>query len=106
MSEKLRRNFSPQEKVSALRRYLVEKTAPSQVCDDFKIRLADLYRWQAELLEKGEMVFEHHDRAHQKAVNDYEKKIAALEAKLRQKDEVLVEMTGEFVKLKKKAGEN
>jgi len=60
------------------------------------------YRWQKEFFENGASAFEKKSRP-QKSLTD--KKIAALEAKLVSKNEVMSELMEEHVKLKKNLGE-
>lgn len=41
-----RKRFSPEEKVAALRRHLVEKAPVSDVCDELQVSPAIFYNWQ------------------------------------------------------------
>ena len=59
------------------------------------------YRWQKAFFEKGHMAFENSDGKTSKA----DKKIAKLEQKLVNKNEVLSELMEEHVALKKSLGE-
>jgi len=99
---KHRRHYTAQEKMSILRRHLLDKVPVSDLCDELGVRPTVFYRWQKTLLENGASVFESSSTGKQ---GSEERKIAALEAKLRQKNEVLAELMEEHVALKKSLGE-
>ena len=97
-----RKHYSPEDKVSILRRHLIGKENVSDICDELQLNLNMFYRWQKELFENGAAAF----RATSKTTsNAAEKKIAALEAKLRRKNEVMGELMEEHIQLKKNLGE-
>ena len=98
-----RKQFSPQEKVSILKRHLVEGVPVSDLCDQHGIHPTVFYRWQKVFFENGAAAFVHQQAAAEKYL---EKKIAALETKLSQKNEVLSEVMEEHVRLKKSLGES
>lgn len=97
-----RRHFSAQEKVTIVKRHLVEKVPIADLCDELKINPNALYKWLKIFFERAPLVFEKHAN-HQR--DDKDKTIAALEAKLTQKNEVLAELMMEHVQLKKDLGE-
>jgi transposase-like protein len=99
-----RRHFTPQEKVAALKRHLLEKVPVSDLCDELGITPNLFYRWQKEFFENGHTAFDNGRKA--KAVEDAkDTKIKQLEAKLQRKNEVLGELMEEHVQLKKELGE-
>jgi transposase-like protein len=98
-----RNNFSASEKVAILRRHLLEGVAVSTLCDQHSIQPTVFYRWQKALFENAEAVFET-PKGKRRAQHE-EERIAALQAKLRRKDEVLGELMEEHVALKKSLGE-
>jgi transposase-like protein len=100
-----RRHFSPQQKIAALRRHLLEQIPVSQVCDELGIAPSHFYLWQKEFFENGHLAFERTNGRQTKADSATDTKIQALEAKLRRKDEVLGELMEEHVALKKNLGE-
>ena len=55
---KQRKNYSPKEKVSILRKHLVEGTAVSELCDQYQLQPTVFYRWQKQFFEKGPLAFE------------------------------------------------
>jgi len=100
-----RRHFSPQEKVAILRQHLLEKVPVSDLCQQHGLAVTLFYRWQKELFENGHAAFASPGRP-RKAVDDAkDRRIAALEDKLRRKHEVLSELMEEHVQLKKGLGE-
>ena len=46
-----RKMYTPQQKVSILRKHLVEKAPVSQVCEEYNLRPTVFYRWQQEFFE-------------------------------------------------------
>jgi transposase-like protein len=101
-----RRHFSPEQKVAAIRRHLLEQVPVSQICNELGIAPSHFYLWQKEFFDNGHLAFERSNgRPAKKADAAREEKIQALEAKLRRKDEVLGELMEEHVALKKNLGE-
>jgi transposase len=100
-----RRHFSPQQKIAALRRHLLEEIPISQVCNELGIAPSHFYLWQKEFFENGHLAFERTNGRQTKTESAKDTKIQALEAKLRRKDEVLGELMEEHVALKKNLGE-
>jgi transposase-like protein len=46
LMRKKRHNYTPEEKVSILRRHLVEHTAISDLCDEYQLQPKIFYIWQ------------------------------------------------------------
>lgn len=102
-SEKQRKNHSPEEKVVILRKHLIEKVPVSNLCEEFGLHPTVFYRWLKQFFENGGAAFKN-----RRPDSDREREqqhIAALEAKLRTKNEVLAELMEEHVALKKSLGE-
>jgi transposase-like protein len=98
-----RRHFSGAEKLAILREHLIEKVPLSEVCQKHDLSPTLFYQWQKKLFEDGASVFE--SKAANARQQDAEaQKLAAIQAKLQQKNEVLAELMGEHVALKKKLG--
>ena len=100
--EKQRKHWTSAEKVTVLRRHLVEKIPVSQVCEEAGIQPTQFYRWQQIFFENGTAAFERQSKSETSA---REQRIAFLESKLHRKDEVLAELMEEHVALKKSLGE-
>jgi transposase-like protein len=99
---KKRTHHAPQEKVAALKRHLVDKEPISKICDELGLNPTVFYAWQRQFFENGAAAFENGRRP---ATDPKEARIAKLEEKLQQKNEVLAELMEEHVKLKKELGE-
>lgn len=99
---KQRKNYTPQEKVALLKRHLVDRVPISDLCDQHGLQPNLFYRWQKEFFENGSAAFVKQQSAQNKTE---QKKIEQLEAKLRNKNDVLSELMEEHVKLKKELGE-
>lgn len=100
--KKERKHYPAKEKVSLIRQHLVEKTAVSDICDKHDLQPTVFYRWMKELFENGAAAFEAKPGTTQS--RQEQRRIEALEAKLRKKDEVLGELMEEHVALKKSLG--
>lgn len=97
-----RRTFSGEEKVSILRRHLVDKVAVSDLCDEYGLNPTVFYRWQKEFFENGAAAFERRSDGRERRLQE---KVAALTVKLAHKDEVIAEIMEAHVALKKALGE-
>lgn len=99
---KERKNYTAEEKVAILRRHLVEKEPISKLCDEQGLQPTVFYRWQKEFFENGATAFQTKARANHPAEQE---RIEYLEKKIQRKDEVLAELMGEHIALKKSLGE-
>ena len=100
--KKQRKHYTPEEKVTILRRHLLEKTPISDLCDEVGLQPTVFYRWQKEFFENGAAAFERKARPNHSAQQE---RIAYLKKKIQTKDEVLAELMAEHVALKKDIGE-
>ena len=107
MSEtKTRRKFSPEEKAAILRRHLQDKIQVSDLCDEYKIQPSVFYTWQRQMIENMAKALEpssgKRKSAHEAKLKG---KISALEEKLAKKDNIIAEISEEYVNLKKELGD-
>jgi transposase len=100
-----RKHFTAPDKVAILRLHLLEKKPVSDLCDQYRIHPTLFYRWQKELFENGAAAFEANGKRRKALEEVKDRKIATLEGKLQQKNEVLAELMQEYVQLKKELGE-
>ena len=100
-----RRNFTGAEKMAILREHLIERVPISEVCEKHGVQPTLFYAWQKKLFEEGAAVFEQPRRKSSRQQAAEQRKIDALEAKVAEKNEVLAELMGEHVALKKTLGE-
>ena len=101
MSKK-RKNYTPEEKATILKKHLLEKVAVSDLCDQYGLHPTVFHRWMKEFFENAALAFQKQRDTRTKKL---EKKVTQLEGKLSQKNEVLSELMEEHVKLKKSLGE-
>ena len=102
MSNKTRKAYTAEEKVIILRRHLIDHVPISELCDEYHFHPTQFYRWQRQFFENGAAAFAGTSAPTTTAL---ERQIAALEAKLARKHEVLSEVMEEYVRLKKALGE-
>ena len=102
-----RKQLTPEQKLSIVRRHLLEKVPISDLCDEFEIHATQYYNWQKQLFENAAPAFERRpnqaNRRRQESAAA--RKVAQLEAKLQKKNEVVAELLEEHVQLKKELGE-
>ena len=97
-----RKHYSPEQKVSILRRHLLDQENVSDICDELEMKPNIFYRWQKEFFENGAAAFRQNGKGKSTAA---EKKITELQAKIQRKNEVMGELMEEHVQLKKSLGE-
>ena len=100
-----RRHFAPEQKVALLRLHLLEKKPVSDICQEHRLSVNLFYLWQKQFFENGTAAFDHAGKRRKAGPDAKDRKIAALEDKLRRKHEVLSELMEEHVQLKKALGE-
>jgi transposase len=100
-----RRNFTGVEKIAILREHLIEHKPISEVCDQHGLQPTVFYQWQKKLFEDGAGVFDQPRRKNPREAQAEARRIEALQAQVREKNEVLVELMHEHVALKKSLGE-
>ena len=100
-----RRHFTPEQKVAILRAHLLEKIPVSDLCQQHGLAVNLFYNWQKLFFENGQAAFTVNDQRRKADTDAKDQHIAALEAKLLRKHEVLSELMEEHVQLKKELGE-
>ena len=100
--KKQRKHYTAEEKVTILRRHLLDQEPVSKLCDELGLQPTVFYRWQKEFFDNGATAFQ--KKARSKPQPERER-IEYLERKIQTKDEVLAELMAEHVALKKSHGE-
>ncbi len=100
--KKARKHYTAEEKVTILRRHLVDKEPVSKLCDELVLRPTVFYRWQKEFFENGAAAFQTKNRNSRQPEQE---RIERLQKKIQTKDEVLAELMAEHIALKKSLGE-
>ena len=79
-----RKQLTPEQKLSIVRRHLLEKVPLSDLCDEFRIHPTQYYNWQKQLFENGTSAFERRtNSANQRRQEDAAAKKIAPVASLR-----------------------
>lgn len=104
MPSKLRRQFTTEQTVAILRRHLGDKIAVSVLCEEYKLQPSVFCLRQKQVFDNlaGALVS---TTAASSRPTEKDRKIEALEAKLVKKDNVIAEISEEFVAQKKSLGE-
>jgi len=98
-----RRRIAADQKALILKRYLIDKVRISDLCDEYGIKPNQIYNWQKTLFEHADSAFQ--ASGGRREASAMEDKIARLESKLQQKNEVIAELMEENVRAKKANGE-
>lgn len=98
--EGVRRWFTVHEKVTILRGHFMDKVTVSQVCDKHLINPAAFCRWQKEFFENGTAVFQGRGIKVDGRARQLEGRVERLTARLARKDEIIVELLKDHVRLK------
>lgn len=96
MSEKKR--YTSEQKIIILRELLENNTPISQVAEKFNVHVNDIYNWKKKLFENASAIFETKSST---VSTVHEKKIEALEAKLKKNADAINWLVSENIELKK-----
>jgi len=96
-----RKSYTAEEKIKILREVLEDGKPISQTADQYGLHPNNIFKWRKQLFEGGAKIFQV-KRADISAKAE-ERKIAVLEEKIKQKDEVIAEFAEELLGLKKKS---
>ena len=99
--KKERRHWSAEDKIKLLRQHLIEKVPVSKICEEARVAPSMFFRWQEQLFSNAVIVL---GGKRPERTQD-QQRVEKLEQKIRQKDEVLVELMAEHIALKKEFGE-
>jgi len=102
MPRKPRRSFTAEQRAAILRRHHIDKVPVSKVCEDEELQPSLFYYWQKQLFENATAALQPSDAPR---VKELVKENEALRSKLAKKDEVIAEISEEYVALKKARGE-
>ena len=95
-----RNRYTAEEKVRILREVLEEGKSISQTAEKYGIHPNNVMAWRKQLIEGGVQTFQ--IKRSDISSKAEERKVAALEGKIKQKDEVIAELAEELLALKKK----
>ena len=113
MPEKQKRNHrAPAQKAAIVRRHMIDKVPVSDLCDEYGIQPSVFYSWQRQVVEGLEGFFaearggKRARLARDRELERKDAKIAALEAKVARKDEIIADISEIHLELKKSLGED
>ena len=95
-----RKRYTAEEKVKILREVLEDGKQISQVAEKYGLSPNNIFKWRKQLFEEGIQTFQI-KRADISGKAE-ERKITALEDRIKQKDEIIAELAEELLALKKK----
>jgi transposase-like protein len=99
-----RRQFTAEQKAQVVRRHLADKVPVSQLADELEIQPSLVHLWVKQVLDQAPRAFER-SPGQRRQESAKERRIAQLEGKLAQKNEVIAELMEENVRAKKANGE-
>ena len=95
-----RKRYTAEEKMKILREVLEDGKPVSDVAEANGIHPNLIFNWRKQLFEAGARLFE--IKREDISAKAEDRKVAALEGRLRHKDEVIAELAGELLEIKKK----
>jgi len=95
-----RRRYSPEQKVKIVREHFEKNISVPDICEKYSIHPNQFYRWKKALFEGAVEIFQ---RTQSKSIT--KDKVSKLEARIKNRNEVIAELLEENIKLKKEAGE-
>jgi len=96
-----RKRYTAEEKMKILREIIEDGKPISEVADANGLHPNNIFNWRKQLFENGAQIFQiKRPDITEKAA---ERKVEALEETVKHKDEVIAELAGELLELKKKS---
>ena len=99
-----RRHFTAEQKAEIVRRHLAGKEPVSDLADEFGLQPSLIHNWVNLVLAQAERAFDRPTGKRRQEEAEAQK-VARLEAKLANKNEVIAELMQEHVQLKKELGD-
>ena len=97
-----RKSYTPTEKVAILRRHLIDQVPISDLCDEYRLPPSIFYAWQKLFFENGTAAFQRRNGSPEQS---HQRTITALREKLQRRNEVVAELMGAHIQLKKELRE-
>ncbi len=108
LGKKIRRKFTVEQKAAILRRHFTDKIPVPDLCDEYKIQPSMFYNRQKQMWENLAVALENHHgskRTADRRKTQLEEENEKLKTKLAKKDNIIAEISEEYVQLKKELGE-
>ena len=103
--KRTRRPFTSEQKAEILRRHMVDKVPVSELCNELGLQPSLFYQWQRQALENLASALSGPAAEGSSREKELGKKVARLEERLTKKDQVIAEISAEYVKLKNELGD-
>ena len=100
-----RRQFSDTFRADVVRRHLGDRVAVSDLAQELDLQPSQIHIWVKQVLDQAEKALARSKGPKRKTTDIKDRKIAQLEVKLADKNEVISELMEENVKAKKANGE-
>ena len=94
-----RKRFTAEEKMKILREVLEDGKPISQVAENYGVHPNNIFNWRKQLFEGGVQMFQIKRADISSKAED--RKVSSLEEKIKHKDEIIAELAGELMELKK-----
>ncbi len=105
-SKRSRRHYTTEQKVAILKRHMVDKVPVSELCNELGLQPSVFYQWQRQALENlAAALTSPATEGPSKREKTLTSEVAQLKARLAKKDNVIAEISEEYVQLKKELGE-
>jgi transposase-like protein len=101
MSKRTRRQYTIEQKVAILRRHLVDKVPVTDLCNEYKLQPSVFYQWMKQAMENIGAALAPRPPRPDSREKQLAAKVEQLQAKVAKKDEVIAEISAEYVQLKK-----
>ena len=95
-----RKRYTAEEKIKILREVLEDGKPISRAAEQYELHPNNIFNWRKQLFEGGVQTFQ--IKRTDISGKAEERKVAALEDKIKQKDEVTAELAEELLAIKKK----
>jgi transposase-like protein len=95
----IRKRYTADEKMKILREILEDGKPISQVADGYGLHPNNIFKWRKQLFEGGIHTFQ--TKRADISGKAEERKISLLESRINHKDEIIAELAGELLELKK-----
>jgi transposase len=105
-SKRSRRHYTTEQKVALLQRHLVDKEPVSKICEENQLQPSVFYDWLRQAFTNlGGALAPQAATEASKREKELLARTRELEARLVKKDNVIAEISAEYVQLKKELGE-
>lgn len=99
--ESAAREFTPEQKITILKRYLLDRVPAAVICSEYELAPDELQRWQQQFFEVAETAF---SRTQVREPNLVDRRVAGIEQKIQTLGKTLAELRESVQQLRREAG--